>query len=88
MKKYIFITMEGFTYQPIANIGDDAEEIENCQVIGFSEGKDPDEAFRNLILNNPYLKETSFDHIYCYQLDTNYSKTRADFYLSDEYQKI
>ena len=34
MKSYIFITTEGFTYQP----GSESPEpdVENCQVIGFA----------------------------------------------------
>lgn len=36
-KKYIFITFEGFTFQPYSE--SDVPDIENMQVIGFSEGK-------------------------------------------------
>lgn len=66
MNSYIFITFEGFTYQP----GSEAVEpdIENCQVIGFAQGKDEQETFDNLVRENPYLLDTSFDEIICMEL--------------------
>ena len=66
MSMYIFISNEGLTYQP------DSEsiepDIENCQVIGFSEGENPQEAFLSLVKDNEYLKETSFNEIFSLQL--------------------
>ena len=66
MSMYIFISNEGFTYQP------DSEsiepDIENCQVIGFSEGINSQEAFLSLVKDNEYLKETSFNEIFSLQL--------------------
>jgi hypothetical protein len=51
MNSYIFITTEGYTYQP----GSESIEpdIENCQVIGFAHGVDEQNAFKNLIAENP-----------------------------------
>ena len=46
MKSYIFITDEGTTYQP--NSISPEPEIENCQVIGFAQGNDSNEAFKEL----------------------------------------
>ena len=75
---YIFISNEGFTYQP------DSEsiepDIENCQVIGFSEGSNPQEAFLGLVRDNEYLKETSFNEIFSLQLNSN---RKTYFNLSD-----
>lgn len=53
MKNYIFLTVEGFTYQP----GSESIEpdIENLQVIGFSKGEDSENAFENLVDENQYL---------------------------------
>ena len=66
MNTYIFITAEGFTYQPGSEaIGPD---IENCQVIGFGQGGDEEEAFENLVKENKYLLETSFDEVFCMEL--------------------
>ncbi|GAG73420.1 hypothetical protein ES705_00385 [subsurface metagenome] len=61
MKKYIFITDEGFTFQPD---NDDYEpDIENMQVIGFGEGDTVDDAMENMIQENPYLRDTKFNKV-------------------------
>lgn len=65
-KKYIFITFEGFTFQPYSE--SDMPDIENMQVIGFSEGKDKKEAFKNLLVNHSYLKDTTFHEIIALEL--------------------
>lgn len=81
MKSYIFITTEGFTYQP--NSESPEPDIENCQVVGFAEGKDLEEAFDNLIAENEYLLETSFDEIIGYELrHKNYHKFSKTFCIS------
>ncbi|MBZ0221102.1 MAG: hypothetical protein K8I01_11805 [Candidatus Methylomirabilis sp.] len=66
MRSFIFITSEGFTFQP----GSDSDEpdIENCQVIGFADGMDIEDAFRNLVRENGYLLETSFNEISGYEI--------------------
>ena len=46
MKDFIFITFEGYTFQP--NSESDIPDIENMQVIGFSKGLNSKEAFENL----------------------------------------
>lgn len=76
---YIFLTKEGHTYQP------DSEsvmlDIENLQVIGFSKGDTPEEAFDNLLEENEYLKDTSFNEIVCYPLDKDYKDKKQYFYI-------
>ena len=47
MKSYIFITNEGFTFQP--NSEDYEPDIENSQVIGFAKGNNQNDAFNNLL---------------------------------------
>ncbi len=76
MGRYIFITDEGFTFQPGSE--DCEPDIENMQVIGFGEGSNAKEAFTNLINTNPYLKETSFNKVAGIEIA---GKTRAIFYL-------
>jgi hypothetical protein len=82
MKNYIFITEEGVTYQP--NSTSPEPDIENCQVIGFTKGKNEDEAFKNLIKENEYLLDTNFNEIICIELKNEdyYSKTKY-FYLGE-----
>ena len=79
MGKYIFLTQEGFTYQPESK--SDTPDIENLQVIGFSIGKNSDEAFNALIEDNLFLKETNFTEIFCYKLDDSYENTKKIYCL-------
>lgn len=59
MKKYIFYTSEGFTedYK--------FRQTENCQILGWQEGKDEKEAFENFKKENLNLK---FKEICCQEL--------------------
>jgi len=59
MKKYIFYTSEGFTEDNNFN------QIENCQILGWQEGKDEKEAFDNLKKENPNI---NFNEICCQKL--------------------
>ncbi len=61
MKDFIFITFEGYTFQPNSN--SDIPDIENMQVVGFSKGLNSKEAFENLKIKSSYLLETTFNEI-------------------------
>lgn len=78
MKSFVFITTEGFTYQPDSQSSE--PDIENCQVLGYGDGKNPQEAFKNLIENNEYLTATTFDEIICLELA---NEERNYFYLNE-----
>jgi len=77
MKSYIFISIEGATYQPNTATEPD---IDNCQVIGYGEGENETEAFKNMLRKYKYLLKTNFDEIICLQLK---NQKRHCFYLSD-----
>jgi hypothetical protein len=77
MDYYIFLTTEGYNFQP--NSDAITPDIENMQVIGFSKGNTTDEAFDNLLIAHSYLKETSFNRIFCYKLDNQYEENRKDY---------
>lgn len=47
---------------------DQLARIENCQVLGFASGADAREAFSNLLSENEYLKETTFDETFAMEL--------------------
>jgi hypothetical protein len=79
MNHYIFLTDEGYTFQPDSE--SELPEVENLQVIGFAKGINADEAYKNLLLENLYLEETSFEKIFCYQLDIDYEQSRKDYNL-------
>lgn len=76
---YIFLTQEGYTFQPDSD--SELPDTENLQVIGFSSGTTADEAYNDLLSAYPYLKETTFNEIYCYRLSKEYEKTRKDYNL-------
>lgn len=78
MKSYIFITAEGYTFQPESTSIE--PDIENCQVIGFAKGENPKQAFQNMIQENKNLLETTFDELICYELK-DYDE-KSYFYLN------
>ena len=82
MNTYIFLTAEGYTFQP------DSEsiepDIENLQVLGIVLGFDQENAFNNLLKNNLSLVTTTFTEIFCLQLDSNYLDSKKYFYINRE----
>ncbi|HET9495601.1 MAG TPA: hypothetical protein VFR15_15315 [Chloroflexia bacterium] len=66
MAAYIFVTSEGYTYQP----GSESvqPDIDNLQVIGFALGSTSQEALKNLIAENPYMLLTAFNEVECFEL--------------------
>lgn len=66
MKQYIFITTEGYTFSP--NSENYEPDVENCQVIGFESGINPNEAFNRLRINCANLKDIGFSEIICYEI--------------------
>ena len=79
MKNYIFLTSEGYTYQPDSESSE--SDIDNLQVIGVPEGNNSKMAFKNLIKNNEYLLETKFDENFCYELSQNFKESVSHFNL-------
>ncbi|MFQ5442479.1 MAG: hypothetical protein ACE5EB_07135 [Thermodesulfobacteriota bacterium] len=73
MKKFIFLTAEGYTYQPDSESS--VPDIENLQVVGFGEGKTIDDAVLNMVREYPYLKDTNFDDLIGMELKDGQSKT-------------
>ena len=82
MNNYIFLTDEGYTFQPETEA--EPIEIDNLQVIGFAKGTDANTAFRNLLSENPHIKATSFQKIFCYELDSEYEGGRKDYDLNQQ----
>lgn len=77
MNNYLFLTNEGYTYQP------DSETIEsdceNSQLIGIASGNTQEEAFKNLINEKEYLRQFNFNEIYCYELAKTYEENKGIF---------
>jgi hypothetical protein len=83
MDNYIFLTDEGYTFQP--NSESDVPDIENLQVIGISNGENEKEAFYNLMSQRRYLISTTFDKIFGYKLSSNYKDSYSEFSIKDDY---
>jgi len=66
MRSFVFVTDEGHTFQP--NSTAELPDVNNLQVIGFASGLTAEEAFRNLLVENFWLKETSFVQVSSYEL--------------------
>jgi len=66
MKKYIFLTDEGFTQGP------DGSEVENLQVLGIAEGADEERALYNLLRENPWIGGTSFNSAMCIEIKNDF----------------
>ena len=66
MRSFIFVSIEGNTFQPLSN--EIEPDIENCQVMGFSHGYDPSHAFRALVSEHPFLLDTTFNELIAYEL--------------------
>lgn len=79
MNQYIFVSSEGYTFQPNSESG--IPDIENLQVIGFGKGLSSNEAFNNMLLKNKYIKETTFNEVHCYHLNSD--KLEGIFYIND-----
>ena len=62
IKIYIFYTREGFAED------NQHKPTENCQILGWSKGKNSQEAFRNLLKENKYLEEIDFNEVMCQEL--------------------
>ena len=81
IKNYIFVTSEGYTFQP--NSKSIEPDIENLQVVGFAKGKDPKEAFKRLIKENNYLLETGFNEVLSYELAEGLEENKKYHFLAD-----
>lgn len=79
MNKYIFLTTEGYTYQP--NSESVEPDYDKAQLIGIVEGQNQDDALKNLLVKYDYLKTSNFEEVYGYQLDDNYENTRESFII-------
>ena len=77
-KSYIFITTEGFTYQPGSEAA--SPDIENMQVLGFGEGITAKLALNDMLFKNKYLRKTNFNEVIAILLKGN---TRENLVLKN-----
>ena len=80
MAKFIFMTNEGISY------GEDErgrlEIVENTQVLGMAQGESAYSAFLNLICENEWLTNFSFEDIFCYKLAEDFEDVVEYFSLN------
>lgn len=65
-RAFVFFTSEGFTFQPESEAPE--PDVENLQVLGFGVGVDDKDAFRNMLHDNAWVLESSFDDVCCMEL--------------------
>ncbi len=69
MNTYIFLTTEGFTYQPGSETIE--PDVANLQVVGLGDGTNPDEALADMLETHHWIQNTTFSEVLCYQLARN-----------------
>ena len=78
MRHFIFITTEGYTFQPDSEFSE--PDIENCQVLGFGSGTNSRRAFKDFKSKNSWLNDTTFNQAIAYELKHS-DKHSEYFYL-------
>jgi hypothetical protein len=81
----IFLTFEGYTYQPGSESA--MPDVENVQMLGIASGQHASAAFGRLAAENLWLRDTSFDEVYCYELARDFAASRAEFSLDAAYHR-
>ncbi len=74
MNTYIFLTGDEYTFQPETE--QEPVTIENLQLLGTAQGPDAMTAYRNLLADNPHLRERPFEKVFCYQVDETTKQPR------------
>lgn len=86
MKHYIFVTTEGTTYQPESEASDFDLNVENAQVVGFGEGENLDEAYKDLLKNESWLEGSNFNEVIAYELTAK--KVQGYFYIKEDNNNV
>jgi hypothetical protein len=77
LKTFMFLTAEGTTHDNSGFL------VENSQVIGYTSGTSPKDAFDMLKTTHKYLIDHDFNEIFCYELN-NFEDTSPRFYLKGD----
>ena len=76
---YQFLTVEGFTQSK------NGQDVENLQVIGFSEGDTPKKAFDNLMeVYGDDLKDKGWEEIFSLKMADDYEAKKHKRYFTIE----
>jgi len=66
MRAYIFVTAEGYTYQPGSE--ECEPDVENLQVLGWRRGETAEAAFAAMLQERGWLRETGFTECFAVEL--------------------
>ncbi|MFA4925936.1 MAG: hypothetical protein WC524_04710 [Candidatus Aminicenantales bacterium] len=78
-KLFLFVTFDGVTFS-----SDELDEpdVDNLQVLGYGEGLDEDEAFKDFLAQNQWVLEKRFEEAICVEIKNRIYKRKV-FSLKD-----
>ncbi len=82
MKHFIFVTDEGYTYQPKPESIE--PDIENLQVLGFVDANNAEDAFQLLLKEDNYLMNTNFNKVFAMELKEKAFESINIFFIKEE----
>ena len=84
MRYFIFLTQEGYTFQP--NSESATADIENLQVLGTASGENEKKAFDNFVKENEYLLHTDYEDVIIMELKSEkvYQFSLKNFNTNEE----
>ena len=78
-KLFLFVTFDGVTFSSPEL---DEPDVENIQVLGYGEGLDEDEAFKDFLAQNQWVLEKRFEEAICIEIKQRIYKGKV-FSLKD-----
>lgn len=78
-KLFLFVTFDGVTFS-----SDELDEpdVDNLQVLGYGEGLDEDEAFKDFLAQNQWVLDKRFEEAICVEIKNRIYKRKV-FSLKD-----
>jgi hypothetical protein len=73
-KLFLFVTFDGVTFS-----SDELDEpdVDNLQVLGYGEGLDEDEAFKDFLAQNQWVLEKRFEEAICVEIKNRIYKGKV-----------
>jgi hypothetical protein len=86
LRHYLFYSTEGYTQQPdpIGMINGCEAQSNNLQVIGTGSGINADDAFKNMLIENPYISDTTFNVVHGIETVYQGYKRASTHYIQPE----
>ncbi len=80
-KLFLFVTPEGITFSSPELTEPD---VENFQVLGYGEGLNEDEAFKDFLTKNQWLEETKFEEAIAIEIKQKINEGKTFYLRRDE----